>query len=623
MANAPRGHRPIGDYAIIGDAHTAALVASDGSIDWCCCPRFDSPAVFCRLLDAQNGGYWSIAPVEPYRSSRQYAGWTNVLATTFVTENGRVRVTDFMPIRQRDASRRGEDVAASHRLLRLIEGLSGSVECEVRFRPTFGFASVQTVVQPCEGGAVASGEGESLALGCPIPLHNDTSASVSGRRRVRTGDRLWIAMTYRAGDPTASDFLVDDSDSQLDKTLQYWRGWSDRCSYHGPYHALVRRSALMLKLLIYEPTGAIIAAPTTSLPAEIGGVRNWDYRYTWLRDAALILYALQSIGYYEEAADFFEWIERLCVRCRGDLRIMYRIDGGEDLDERNLEHLHGYRGSRPVRVGNAAARQRQLDVYGPIMDAAHLYFEAEERKLDPEFWGTLRYVADQAATRWREADQGLWEVRGPPQHFLYSKLQCWVALDRALRLAHLERVPADTSRWQRARDEIRSAILNEGYDRQTGAFTQAFGSRVLDASALAIPLVEFLPANDPRVLSTIERIRERLTSNGLVYRYHAAETDDGLAGTDASFAMCTFWLVDNLALLGRINEARSVFERVTGYANDVGLLSEEIDPAGGQLLGNYPQGYTHLALIRSALRIAKAESSAGADRKTTRRRSPA
>jgi GH15 family glucan-1,4-alpha-glucosidase len=349
----------------------------------------------------------------------------------------------------------------------------------------------------------------------------------------------------------------------------------------------------------------VIAAPTTSLPEELGGVRNWDYRYTWLRDSSLILYSLQAIGYHQEALAFFDWLERLCLRCRGEVQVVHAVDGSSDLSERTLDHLAGFRGSRPVRVGNAAAGQVQLDVYGEVLDAAHLCLTLMPRPLHPGFWQVLSYLADRATFRWREPDWGIWEVRDRPRQFLYSKLLCWVAVDRAIRLAEQFGAPGDLDNWRRTRDEIRRVILTDGYDPRLGAFTQSLGEPVLDASALAIPLVGFLAPADRRVRSTVNRIRERLTADGLVYRYLA---DDGLPRGEGTFALCSFWLVDSLALDGRIDEAQALFERIVGYANDLGLLSEEIDPTGGQLLGNFPQGFTHLALIRSAVNIAKAEA---------------
>lgn len=597
-------YRPIRDYALIGDAHTAALVSSDGSIDWLCWPRFDSPAVFCRLLDCRRGGHFRVGPAGPLAASeRAYVEGTNVLASDFSTERGRFRLTDLMPVERLNEAHEGEDIASHNRVLRLVEGLSGEAEVEVGFRPTFDYARAAATFKRFDGGVVASYEGQTLRLSCPGEFREDASGGIVASFNVSAGQRLWVTLSYtESEDPAAHAF---DADAELEQTLEYWREWSGTCTYRGPYEAMVRRSALALKLLTYEPTGALVAAPTTSLPEEIGGVRNWDYRFTWLRDSALILYAMQLAGYREEATDFFRWLERLCIPCGQEMQIVYRIDGDPHLPERTLEHLAGYRGSRPVRVGNGAVGQKQLDVYGEVLDAAHLYHERARRPVAPELWEVLRYMADQTAARWREPDHGIWEVRGGPQHFLYSKLLCWVALDRAARLAARGGLDGDTQLWEKTREEIRRAILTEGYDERLGAFTQAFGSRALDASALIIPQVGFLPATDPRVVSTVERIRERLTSHGLVHRYL---NEDGLPGGEATFALCSFWLVDCLAQAGRVDEAREMFERVAAYANDLGLLAEEIDPVSGELFGNYPQGFTHLGLIRSALHIAKAEA---------------
>jgi GH15 family glucan-1,4-alpha-glucosidase len=600
-------YRPIGDYALIGDAHTAALVSGDGSIDWLCWPRFDSPAVFCRLLDRRRGGHFRVGPASrPSASERSYVEETNVLATVFSNDGGRFRLTDLMPIERLNRAHEGEDIAARYRVLRLVEGLSGEPEVEVSFRPTFDYARAEASFQRRDGGVIASRGREALALSCPSELREDASGALVARFKVAAGERVWVALNY-VGDADAASLPLPefDADAELEQTLEYWREWSGTCAYGGAYESLVKRSALALKLLTYEETGALVAAPTTSLPEEVGGVRNWDYRYTWLRDSSLILYGLQLAGYSEEATDFFGWLERLCIPCGGELRVMYRVDGSTRLTEHVLEHLEGYRGSRPVRVGNAAFGQKQLDIYGEVLDAAHLYHERARRRVRPELWEVLRYMADQTVARWREPDQGIWEVRGGPQHFLYSKLLCWVALDRAVRLASRDRLEGDRGLWERTREEIRRAILKEGYDERAGAFTQAFGSTALDACALVIPQVGFLPATDPRVVSTVERIRERLTSHGLVYRYL---NEDGLPGGEATFALCSFWLVDCLAQAGRVDEARELFERVAAYANDVGLLAEEIDPVSGELLGNFPQGFTHLGLIRSALHIAKAEA---------------
>ncbi len=600
------GYRPLGDYALIGDAHTGALVSSDGSVDWLCWPRFDSPAVFCRLLDSRRGGYFRVGPAGArFRSSRSYVENTNVLATEFSTDAGRFRVTDLMPVEQLTDTREREDIGSSYRLLRLVEGLAGEAEVEVRFFPTFDYATAPASFDHRDWGVVASHGREWLALSCPAKFEQDGSGALAGSFKIKAGERRWIALTY-FDDAHVSVSPPDiGADEEMRRTLKYWNDWCDTCAYRGPYAPLVRRSALVLKLLTYEPTGAVVAAPTTSLPEEIGGVRNWDYRYTWLRDSSLIIYALQLLGYNEEATDFFDWLHPLCLPSGKELQIMYRIDRGAEMPERTLDHLEGYRGSRPVRVGNAAYDQKQLDVYGEVIDAAYLYHERMRKPLSAELWGTLRYLADETAKRWRDPDRGIWEVRGGPRHFLYSKLLCWVALDRALRLSERDRLGGDTATWERERGQIRRAILTEGYDEKLGAFTQALGESALDASALVIPQIGFLPATDPRVVSTLDRIRERLTAGGLVYRYLV---DDALPGGEATFALCTFWLVDCLAQGGRVGEARELFESVASYANDLGLLSEEIDPSSRELRGNYPQGFTHLGLIRSALNIARAEA---------------
>ncbi|HEX8561054.1 MAG TPA: glycoside hydrolase family 15 protein [Pyrinomonadaceae bacterium] len=613
-----RGYRPIRDYALIGDAHTAALVATDGSIDWCCWPHFDSPAVFCRLLDAAKGGFFQVRPVQDFRAERSYLGPTAVVATTFETEGGRARLTDFMPVERLGDGRRGEDIASGRRILRLVEGLGGDAEIEISFRPTFDYARAPAAVTAGEGGAVARSGAEALVLSCPAALRLDDSGGARGRLRVAQGERAWVSLTYHAGAAAAAATLGPapaDGEEQLERTSKYWERWWNDCRYEGPYGDLVRRSALTLKLLTFEPTGALVAAPTTSLPEELGGVRNWDYRFTWLRDSALTIYALQLLGYHEEAADFFGWLDKLCITCRDHrLQIMYTIEGGSRLPEQTLDHLEGYRGSRPVRVGNAAFGQKQLDVYGEVLDAAHLYHERTDSPVRAAWRDELSFMADETVRRWREPDHGIWEVRGGKRHFLHSKLMCWVALDRAARLAGRLEADREAARWASARDEIRRAILGQGYDAEVGAFTQAFGEKALDASALIIPLSGFLPATDPRVRSTVERIRERLTSGGLVHRYL---NEDGLPGGEATFAMCSFWLADNLALQGRRDEARELFERVAGYASDTGLFAEEIDPGSGELLGNYPQAFTHLALIRSALHIAKSETHGAEDHAET------
>lgn len=610
------GYLPIGAYAVIGDCHTAVLIGPDGSIDWYCPGRFDAPAVFCRVLDARRGGFLETVPTGRIARSRQYVGATNVLQTSFQCEGGRARAFDFMPIRQKTLSWAGDDIGTSNTVVRLIDGLDGEIEMNLCFRPSFDFGRVSTEIRVFPSGVIASAGGQYLTLSCPSAhLQVGTDAAARARLRIRAGERLPIALTFAQDEETARAALdALDRSEELERTLQYWDLWAGRCTYRGRYHEEVTRSALALKLLDHEPSGALVAAPTTSLPEEVGGVRNWDYRYTWLRDSSLVLYALHLIGYHDEAMDFFGWLEDICIRCRGDVRIMYRVDGSSHLPERILDHLEGYRASRPVRVGNAAVDQVQLDVYGEVLDAAHLCHEQMRHPVRADLWQILSFLADRAAARWREPDWGIWEVRGGRRHFLHSKLQCWVALDRAVSLAEGSGLPGNIAQWKRTRAEIRRTILDDGFSRTAGAFTQVLGGTALDASALTIPLVGFLPATDPRVRSTVARIREQLMSNGLVYRYL---TDDGLPGGEATFALCSFWLVDNLALSGELDEARELFEHIVGFANDLGLLSEQINPVSGELLGNFPQGFTHLALIRSALNIAKAEAT-GAEQRPER-----
>jgi GH15 family glucan-1,4-alpha-glucosidase len=607
---------PIADYAVVGDCRTAALIGRDGSIDWYCPDRFDGPAVLCRLLDADRGGYLRVAPPGGAPADRRYRPDTNVLDTVLASADGRVRLTDFMPIRQRRADPRGDDVATRGRLLRLIEGLAGEVELEVAFKPTFDYGRRAAATRALNnGGAVATTGARFLALRCAgLRLAPDEGGVLRGRLRLGPGERAWLELSHgERVDGRDAPELASDPDDALVETVAYWRRWAARCTYRGPYRTEVVRSALALKLLTYEPTGAIVAAPTTSLPEEIGGERNWDYRYAWLRDASLILYALLTVGYRAEAADFSRWLERAV----GDdptphPQIMYGIDGARELDERLLGHLDGYCGSRPVRVGNAAHGQRQIDIFGEVLNAAHLHdrrggagtpAEGAPRRPPEAGWALLRGLVERAAASWPEAGRGLWEVRSAPQHFVYGKLMCWVALDRGIRLARDHGLDAPLDRWERSRAAVRAAILEHGYDRARGAFVQAFGSSALDASALVIPRVGFLPPTDRRVRSTVERIRRELTRNGLVDRYRTA---DGLAGGEGSFVLCTFWLVDALALGGRLDEAHDLFDHTIAYANDLGLLSEEVDPVTRELLGNFPQGFSHLALIGAAVNLAKA-----------------
>ncbi len=506
---------PSGDYAIVGDCHTSALIARDGSIDWFCAERFDGPAVFCRLLDARKGGSFRIGPAGRFSVERRYKDATNVLETTFTTATGRARLTDLMPIYQRTLGERGYDVGTYHRILRLIEGLDGEVDLEISFKPTFGYALAETEIQRAPRGVVAHADGQFLTLACPsVELEPDGKGAMHGRLRVEQGERYWVVVSSTGDERAAREALVPAGcQEQLVDTIDYWEHWSAFCAYHGPYRSAVLRSALTLKLLTYEPTGALIAAPTTSLPEDIGGSRNWDYRYSWLRDSALTLYALMTVGYNDEAADFFHWLDRTAELDPSPVpQIMYRIDGRKDLHEVTLDHLAGYRGSRPVRIGNAAAEQHQLDIYGEVLRAAYLHYRHQGDRMPegqtpsnrqhgkaptPEVWAMLRDLVRQATERWQELDSGIWEVRGGPKHFLHSKLMCWAALDRGILLASEHNLDAPLDHWRRTREEIRKTILTRGYNAEIGAFTQSFESTDLDASALAIPRIEFLPSSDP------------------------------------------------------------------------------------------------------------------------------
>lgn len=583
--------RPIADYAVLGDGLSTALVSREGSIDWLCWPRFDSPAVLCRLLDAEKGGFLSLAPERPARAERRYLDGTAVLENTFRNPDGAVRVIDFAPIDALDGC--GE--VTPRRLVRRVEGLSGRVCMAIGFRPTFDFARVETRAEGTSFGAVASAGTEVISLRAPVPL-----AWRDGALRctfdLAAGEVADVVLAHGILDPV-------DARAALARTESAWRLWADRCHYAGPWRELVVRSAITLKLLTYRPTGALIAAPTTSLPERPGGVRNWDYRFAWLRDAALALDALQDLGLHDEAMHFWEWLESLCLRCGCPAPSLYRVDGRRVGIEEVLDHLAGWRSSRPVRIGNAAAGQLQLDVYGVLVDAAWTCMRTM-REPHPALAPVLAFLADRAASDWKSPDEGIWEVRDRRRHFVHSKLGCWLALDRAVRLVELGWLSGDAERWRSEREAVRTAILERGLDSTRG-LVRAFDDRTLDASVLLASRIGFFSGDDPRMLATIDAIRGGLAVDGLLRRY---EGSDGLPGEEGAFLPCSFWLVDALALAGRTDDASSLFSRLAAYANDVGLLSEEIMPATRELLGNFPQALSHLALIRSAVTLAAATS---------------
>ncbi len=595
----------IADYGLIGDCRTVALVSRDGSVDWYCPERFDAPAVFCRMLDINQGGFLRVAPAGRFSTSRRYHGDTNVLETTFETDAGRVRLTDFMPVHAEP------NASDPSRIVRGIEALDGPTEVEVAFKATFDYARASCSLSAVStGGAVVRSERGMLSLVCAgLQLTPANDGSARGALRLNTGQRVWLIVS--ASEPDQSSGI--DCEAELQRMLEHWRGWADQCAYRGPHRAKVVRSALALKLLTYVPTGAVVAAPTTSLPEAIGGVRNWDYRFTWLRDGSLMLYALSTLGYHHSATDFLKWLERtILADPTATPQIMYRIDGSRELAENELKHLDGYSGSKPVRIGNGAVTQHQLDIFGDVLTAAHHFYGGDDegfgvvqadRRVPAEAWRLLRGLVEQAVDSWQQPDSGIWEVRGGPRHFTYSKLMCWAAVDRGILLAEGQHLEAPLDRWRAARDDICQAILTRGFDPKLGAFTQVLDEPDLDASVLAIPRFGFLPATDPRMQSTVDVIRSQLTSNGLVLRYRS---HDGLPGSEGSFLLCTFWMVDALALGGRLDEARELFDRLTGFCNDLGLLSEEVDAGRGLLLGNFPQGFSHMALIGSAVDLAKA-----------------
>ncbi|WP_235780094.1 glycoside hydrolase family 15 protein [Sinomonas notoginsengisoli] len=600
------GARPIADYALLSDCRSAALVSSDGSVDWLCFPHFDGPAVFGRLL-GEDAGFWSIRAERETARSRRYAGRTMVLETAYRTETGAVTVTDALVM---GAGIRGHDLGTGSpgALARWAHCTEGTVQLSVVFAPRPEYGLVEPTLRDVPGGLLARGGADVLALSSPVPFILE-GATARAEAELVAGDTLGFVLQHR---PSWDSFppLWDQEQilARLADTRQAWASWSEQHqNYAGPFSELVCTSGRVLQALTFAPTGAFVAAPTTSLPEEAGGVRNWDYRYTWIRDASMTLRALWVAACPHEAWRFFGFIAAAggTQIHAGDLQIMYGIGGQRDLSERVLDHLPGWAGSAPVRVGNAAWRQRQLDVYGELLGAAARLPETLA-DTEPETRRFLADVADAAAARWQGTDLGIWEVRGEPRHFLHSKLMCWVAVDRAIALAEVLEAQDRVERWSRARSEIASAIREKGWNEKAGAYTQAFGSEDLDASALMLSLTGFLPGDDPRMLATIEAVQQNLTdSRGLVFRYRSA---DGLPGHEGTFLLCTFWLAHALALAGQTDRAREVFSCAAGFANDLGLLAEEVASGSGELLGNFPQAFSHIGLVNAAWAIGEAEA---------------
>lgn len=599
---------PISDYGLIGNRYSCALVDRDGSIDWCCLPNLDDPSLFGALLDVRRGGHWSVTPAGRSRATRAYLGAAPVLVTEFQAGGGRLRLTDFLPIRRG----RGAEISRSaHSIVRIVECLEGEVEVEIDWCPRPNYARDDVWLRR-EGDAIAARSRSCDLWLRGMPEETEVEhASARARPTLRAGNRLDLITGLGA---PSDEHPAAITRALLDETLDWWEGWGERCRLTPgaeDWDELTRRSGMVLKLLSNERSGAIAAAPTTSLPEEIGGVRNWDYRFCWVRDASMISQALVALGQQEEGIAFLEFLERAAQQHRDPARVqvLYGLSGETTLTEYNLGHLDGYRDSRPVRVGNAAALQRQLDVYGELLDAAYDLVKLGVELSDGQrSW--LRSIADHVCGVWRLEDRGIWEVRGPERHFTYSKLMCWVALDRAISLAPRMGWGDRVTRWDTERRAIRAAILEQGYDARRNTFLQSFGSRSLDASNLLIPRMGFLPADDPRVIGTIDATLRDLTENGLVHRYDVDEADDGVSGCEGAFGICTFWLADALAMAGRVEEARDIFVGIAGRANDLGLFPEEFDPVTGEFLGNYPQAFTHVGLINSTTCLGRAISGA-------------
>jgi len=603
-------YKPIDAYGLIGNLETCALVGRDGAIDWCCLPNLQSPSIFAAILDSETGGTFRIQPTGSYDAVQRYQPDTNVLDTEFTTDAGALRLTDFMPILS-------DDPAAPFSepwIFRRVECLEGSVEFEVTFEPRFDYARARTVIESMDNVLLARGNGKHVSLNTASALEID-GISARGVHNLSAGDTAWYTLQY--GQRKRPESI--DPEVLLDRTRRYWRNWvhtcpESGCPFEGEYHDAVTRSELVLKLLMHHRTGAIAAAPTTSLPELIGGTRNWDYRFSWIRDAAFTIQALFKLGHIQETKNYVDWC--LDVIHSGSetfqpFQPLFGLQGETKLTEETLDHLEGYRGSAPVRIGNAARSQLQLDIFGELVLALYETSHYGET-ITETTWETVREVIEYVCTLWHRRGAGMWEVRSEPEHFVHSKVMCWVALDRGIKMATDRGFDAPLDHWREVRSEIRGVVLERGFNESINSFVRSFeADELLDASALRIPLVGFLPFDDPRVQGTIDAVRERLTTErGLVRRY---EGEDGLPGGEGAFILCSFWLVDCLALSGDVEEAETLFENILELASPLGLLSEEVVPETGELLGNYPQAFSHLGLINSAIYICTAQAEDGVD----------
>jgi GH15 family glucan-1,4-alpha-glucosidase len=597
----------IADHGLIGDLQTAALVTTDGVLDWFCCPRFDSPSVFASLLDTDRGGFFRIAPDrDDYVSRQLYLPDTAILVTRFMTPDGVGEVHDFMPISGATATDR-------HRLVRNIHVVRGVMRFAIEIQPRFDYGRAAHKLEIIEHGGVFASDGMELTVHGIAP--EGVSAASLGIVPERAGDGVRWIRTLREGEiggvmiesmgGTPRRVTPEEAQQLADDTARFWRSWLHRSTYVGRWREMVTRSAITLKLMTYAPTGAPVAAPTTGLPEQAGGERNWDYRYTWIRDGSFSIYALLGLGYVEEAAAFGAWLRDRAAEQAGEgsgpLKIMYRVDGTSDLVEGSLDHFEGWRGSRPVRIGNGAADQLQLDIYGEAADAIFLA-DASDIQPGHQGWTELASIIDWLCEHWDQPDEGIWETRGGRKNFTYGRFQTWVALDRAIRIAAGRGRPANVARWADVRDQVYNQIMTRGWNPKIGAFTQHYDTEVLDSSLLMMPLQGFIAPRDPMWLSTLKAMDRELVSDSLVYRYNPAASPDGLKGDEGTFSLCTFWYVDALARSGRLEEARLVFEKMHTYANHLGLYSEEIGSTGEQL-GNFPQAFSHLSLISAAVNL--------------------
>ncbi len=599
-------YKPIESYGVIGDMYSLALVGTDGSIDWCCLPRFDSPSVFGAILDDQIGGFFKIAAAHDETQFRQmYLPETNILITRFLSPDGVGETVDFMPVTAA-LSERGK----RHEIVRIVRGVRGQVAFRAECRPAFDYAGAKHEIQIEQNRAVFSTPATTLSLMCPYALQADGAGAVV-EFTLGPNESATFILSLGGEHHESPQQLQLHGEEALQETIALWKQWVEKCCYTGRWREMVVRSALALKLLTYAPTGAIIAAATCSLPEEIGGVRNWDYRYTWIRDSAFTINAFLRLGYTDEAAAFMNWLQQRATEpdtATGPLQTLYGVDGRCDLKEITLDHLDGYRGSKPVRIGNLASQQLQLDIYGELVDSIYLY-DKNGTQISYDLWIYLRRILAWVCANWERPDHGIWEVRRDPEHFVYSKVQCWVALDRGLRIAWARGLPADWERLRNSSDAIYESIMQRGWNPERGAFMQYFGGSALDASILQLPMSGFVSPTDPRMLSTLQRVQEELVSDSLVHRYELGKAvGDGLTGVEGTFSICTFWMVEALSRAGRLDEARFIFETMLTYANHLGLYAEEVGPTG-EALGNFPQALTHLGLINAAFELDHALSS--------------